>query len=237
MPVLTRRATLDLIAAEAASLARIQDIERVQIEGLVSECSTPASMNWAWLTIPHACAQDASTLTSLASALQPRSLPTPALALALLGWSLPSSSAAPSIHEALLSCAFCARRLGLWSFAPAASASESDAPRRTLDAAKEHRSFCPLINAHVQGGALPSAAAAAASGAPDAQAGWQLRLRCALGQKDARPRTEAEGPEDGEREGERGSESEAPRRARMRKSQLLADVRSMLAPAPVKRGR
>ncbi|KAJ7727329.1 C3HC zinc finger-like-domain-containing protein [Mycena maculata] len=109
-----------------------------------------------------------------------------------------SSVLSISKHEtALLHCALCQRRVGLWAFAPPVPPTEPDgpppptssrapAPQRHLDLLKEHRSFCPYVVRSTLVPSLPAEPTLPASTAGVLE-GWRavltVVLRYGMGQR------------------------------------------------------
>lgn len=93
-----------------------------------------------------------------------------ALTLALFGW-----QAEPSPIPALATCPACFRRLGLWLFKPASSASSPTISR--LDVANEHRDYCPWVNPESQNPTPSSDQNQQPRPSNSDQAGWEILLR------------------------------------------------------------
>lgn len=139
-------------------------------------------------------------------------MPLPALTLALLGWK-PAEGSKP-VQQCIIICQMCARRAGLWSYAQDAS------PPRAFDAIREHKSYCPLVNGHVQSGRwLQEGRESDLIMSPIVKApspAWALRLQLLLGNSSLEARTD-------HTEDQQGIDMRS-----MRSHEILAKVKGLL---------
>lgn len=124
--------------------------------------------------------EEAEALTKSVNATAQQSFSTPSdptltwhsIVLALFGWELivqrevvrPSFSTA---SQALVICNMCQRKLALSTFATDDDAETSSGGKKPLHLEREHRGFCPVVNAETQGEPLLP--------------GWKIRFNAALG--------------------------------------------------------
>lgn len=95
-----------------------------------------------------------------------------ALLMSLFGWKVADGS--KPVAECIVTCNFCARRAGLWAF--------ESAKNKCFHVAREHRSYCPVINGDIQSGQWQTRSVAQRSSSVrvaqrDNYPAWELKLR------------------------------------------------------------
>lgn len=111
--------------------------------------------------------------------------------MALFGWHL--SEGVKPVQECVVACRFCARRAGLWSFFRDAP------PGRAFHVAREHKTYCPIVNGEVQTGKwldltspefAPGQVVQQTKPYGAALPGWQLKFDLLLSGKDRQKHVE-----------------------------------------------
>lgn len=145
MPVYGKLETIRELTEAATYLSLCKDIDQVQAYGNDID------------------EQDIATLQQVL----PEGIPASCILLALLGWKLTDKPG--PVEGSIVQCEMCARRLGLWSFLV------NQPNDRRLNVIKEHKSYCPFINADTQRGEETSVKAGTQLSA------WQQRLQVLSG--------------------------------------------------------
>jgi hypothetical protein len=99
-----------------------------------------------------------------------QALPSNAVVLALLGWQISAHDEVRDINDTIVSCRMCARRAGLWAYA-------KEGAHKVFDPVREHKDYCPTINALVQSGRWLDAKKVSSTTLAEALPAWQLKYR------------------------------------------------------------
>jgi hypothetical protein len=140
----SRMETLTDFVRDAKQLAQSGGIEDVQISSSVSETDQRSLQQLSLEEIHPNC-----------------------LLLSLLGWRLSLLPTSQSAKDCIVQCEMCSRKIGFWAFL-------KDQPgSRILDVEREHKSYCPYVNAKTQSGHVKEE-----EGRLNA---WQQRLQVLIG--------------------------------------------------------